>query len=419
MSTKKGSAASSVSSPVNRTRGSAAAGGATLTAADGLAGGSSFLRTEGSTRGTAASNKHAAASNFSKMVSQRSMRHGGKGARGGDDGRGSGSGRRSRKKKKDDQARVIVDGRDVTPQPLTFYGNAAMAASIATQLAGTAAAGAAAASGETPSGLDGADASAGFLGGALAHGGMSTLSAADSDAAGGGGSFMNYHGLDVGVGDDAAGGGGLGWGGGLAARLGMQFEYATDPSSGASAAPAKPREWSDKELREKHTIKIEETSTITLLHIPSTRIFDEDDPAQLDRDRKANRHYEQVLEKHKEKDKYSSRLVQTLNNSQREKEVQVAPPATRSVGGEASTWDLFDVEQRVQLQITAANLALNGHGAAPAAAGSNAATNSGAVGAASVPRIQHESDLIARTAHLAKTVAAAAAVAAATDKKGE
>jgi WD40 repeat protein len=332
--------------------------------------------------------------NFSKgLASGRSTRHTGKGGRGGVGGGEDGSGPRSRKKKKDDQARVIVDGRDVTPQPLAYYGGStAMHASIATQLAGTA--GNAASS----STLDSANAG-GMSDSELAHG---SVSGTESDT-GGSSSYMQYGGGNI-LDSDRD------WAGGLAARLGMNFEYATDGTNignTAGGAARTQREWSDKELREKHTIKIEETSTITLLHIPSLRIWGEDEPESLEKSLKANKHYLNVLEKHKEKDKYTARLVQTLNNSTREKEIQVAPPSTRSVGGDATTWDLFDVAQRLELQIEHANAQSNQH----AQQNGGIIPSISSINSQAVPKIQHETDLIARTANLARTNAAAAATA--------
>lgn len=362
-------------------------------------------------------------SNFAKMVSGRaSTRHGGGGGggkgggRGDDRDRSSGSGRRSRKKKKDDQARVIVDGRDVTPQPLAFanaaFGQAAAAgamhASIATQLAGGASADLASLDTGGDSSLSMHGGMGGGMGGMgmgmLTHGGMSTLSVSESEHGYGGGGGGGSGGAGGSNASQYAGGNILDsdrdWAGGLAARLGMQFEYATEGGAGGAAqAPQRAKEWSDKELRAKITIKIEETPTITLLHIPSLRIWGEDEAAAA-ADARANRAYLACLEKHKEKDKYSARGVQTLNGSRREKEVQVAPPTTRSVAADVSTWDLFDVAQRLEMQMVAAAAA-----AAPGPGGAAAA-------AAAVPLIQHESDLVARTAHLKASAAAAAASSA-------
>jgi len=367
--------------------------------------GSHFLKSESSVRAGAgagvgaghALGGHSAATqskhHLHKMMSQRTSVRVGRGTTtvgrhgAGDD---SGSGRRSRKKKRgDDSVRVKVDGVDVTPQPLISdmrgygYGAAGAAFTSVHTLGGGGAStfDLVGSSSVMDSSVMEHGGMAGFPGASLMHGGVSTISASESEHA---------YSMSMGAGGMFGSGPSLldpdrDWAGGVAGRMGMQFEYASDPR--AHITPHKPKEWTEKELREKVTIKIEETETMTLLHIPSLRVWEEDETAAFQAD-KMNKHYAHVLEKHKEKDKYSSRAAQTFNNSTREKEVQVAPPLTRSVGGEVSTSDLFDIAGKLDSQQAAGQ---------------------------EVPRIQHESDLLARTKGLgsAESIAAAQAAAAA------
>jgi WD40 repeat protein len=301
------------------------------------------------------------ASNFSKMVSGRAGQSTRK-----MDGRSSGSGRRSRKKKKDDSARVIVDGRDVTPLPLMSAGAGFHPAAAMFAVGGQSTA--------DMSALD-STTEHGFGGGSLAHGGGSAVSGGESE-----------HQMHMGGG----GGDERDWATNFA-RAGMQFEYALDV---APTGPVKAKEWTDRELREKHTIKIEETETITLFHLPGLKIWTEDE-AESAKSLKANANYLACLEKHKEKDKYSARAQQTYNPTSREKEVQVAPPSMKSVGCDVSTWDIFDLASKLDNQVQSV-----GPGGF-------------------VPRIQHESDLLARIAANAANGSGAALVSRAEEEEEE
>lgn len=340
-----------------------------------LHGGSFLAGGPGSMRSGAPSGAASKTSNFSKMVSGRA----GQSTRKGD--KSSGSGRRSRKKKKDDSARVIVDGRDVTPLPLMSAAAAGMgfAQAYPSVGGGTSTADVSHFDASTEHGFGGAFGFGGPSGGSLAHGGVSAMSG-DSEHFGTGRDFFDGSlASNAGTGD---------WAGGLV-RAGMQFEYAVD---GAAPAPAKAREWTDRELREKITIKIEETETMTLFHLPGLKIWSEDE-AESAKALGANATYLACLEKHKEKDKYSARAVQTFNATARDKEVQVAPPAVRSVGVDVTTWDIFDVATKLEGQVTAAGTG------------------------GTVPRIQHESDLLARSA--VATGAAGGAAATVTTRAEE
>lgn len=212
----------------------------------------------------------------------------------------SGSGRRSKKKRgKDDTARVFdkKTGRDVTPQPLvnadhanTFTGVAVPSIGASTVAAGD----------TTDTGLYSVP----------SYAGDATESDFESD--------RDYGTLD------------------------REKRFAEEQTV------TKVKEWTDKELREKISIRIEETMTSTLLFIPAVRVWGEDEKLSQEVS-KDNAHYREIIEKHKEKDKYMNRSAQTFNNTTRDKEVQAAPPATKDAACDATTWDIFDsYENEVQ-----------------------------------------------------------------------
>lgn len=105
--------------------------------------------------------------------------------------------------------------------------------------------------------------------------------------------------------------------------------------------PSLERKWTNAELNERISIDIIETPTITLFHIPSLRVWG-DDEKERTAVIAANNRYTQVLEDHKGADAFTSSPAQTLNEAQRTKEVQVTPPATVETGCGVSTWEIHD-----------------------------------------------------------------------------
>lgn len=91
-------------------------------------------------------------------------------------------------------------------------------------------------------------------------------------------------------------------------------------------------------LNKIHSIKLEETPTMTHLYIPSHIASPKEEEAIL----KRNEAYRALLERRKEKDKYSSRFAQTLTVSQRSRQTQTPIIQMQSVGTQATTWSLYD-----------------------------------------------------------------------------
>jgi hypothetical protein len=89
------------------------------------------------------------------------------------------------------------------------------------------------------------------------------------------------------------------------------------------------------------TIQITETDTMTLLHLPSLRVWGEEEKA-LQSATQRNDAYAEVVATHKEADRYVGRGAQTLSVTQRTREAQASPPTTRDCGVSATTWRIWD-----------------------------------------------------------------------------
>jgi len=94
-------------------------------------------------------------------------------------------------------------------------------------------------------------------------------------------------------------------------------------------------------LNKKISVKITETETFTVLHIPGHQVWEDDEEA-VEEVKAQNEAYEECLERHKEKDKFFERHAQTFNNTHRFKEIQAVPPTTCDTGAQITTWDIFD-----------------------------------------------------------------------------
>lgn len=281
---------------------------------------------------------------------------------------GSGS-RRGRKKKKDDVARVLMDGKDVTPQPLMqvdphrILQAAAHVAQVNAKLAGG--------TFLSQSGfIDELDLTSEAL---LRSAGMGGVHSITTGAA----AFAETNQQDE------------------QSEQKEQFllqqqqlkeeetekvlwqieRMSEDPYLATAARPIlgapnfdkgvipSNKVWSEKEIREKITIKIEETDTLTLLHIPSLRVWGEDELSKAETEGE-NALYHQVKEKHKERDKFSARSAQTFNPTTRDKDCQAAPPQTREMGVDATTWDIYDsyAARMMQQQLNNNNNSNNNNG---------------------------------------------------------
>lgn len=97
----------------------------------------------------------------------------------------------------------------------------------------------------------------------------------------------------------------------------------------------------EQELESIVTIQIEETETFTLFHIPSTRVWAEEEVVHREALQR-NKNYEQLLQDHKTKDKFATRGAQTFNETVREKEIQASPPVLLESSVQVTTWDIYD-----------------------------------------------------------------------------
>ena len=95
------------------------------------------------------------------------------------------------------------------------------------------------------------------------------------------------------------------------------------------------------QLQRRVTVRISETPTVTLLRIPSVRVWGGDEEVALAA-RAKNAAYADMLEDHKNRDKYVDSMAQTLNESTRDKAQQTQPPAEVDVGVGATAWDIYD-----------------------------------------------------------------------------
>lgn len=106
------------------------------------------------------------------------------------------------------------------------------------------------------------------------------------------------------------------------------------------AESEEPAELTQEELDTTVEMKLVETPTLTLLHIPGVCV------AQETREHmevtEKNRRYEELVKARIGSDLYVQRHAQTFNFAQKHKEVMASPPTTREIGCTATTWDIFD-----------------------------------------------------------------------------
>lgn len=106
-----------------------------------------------------------------------------------------------------------------------------------------------------------------------------------------------------------------------------------------------PIKLTEAEKKEIITVKITETETFTLLHIPGTKVWLENEELHTAVTLR-NEVYQAHLDRVKaEKDMYVQRHAQTFNTSQRNKEIQASPPSTSENGCQITTWDIYDSMQ--------------------------------------------------------------------------
>ena len=119
------------------------------------------------------------------------------------------------------------------------------------------------------------------------------------------------------------------------------------------AAKAAKRGLSPKELDTDVDVVIEETETVFLLHIPSQVVAaqtsgdqDNEEIASVDH---AIKRYEAFLENKKGSDNYTDRGSQTMNLTQKTREVSNKGFSLEHKEIQASWWDIFDSQQQKQV----------------------------------------------------------------------
>jgi WD40 repeat protein len=227
---------------------------------------------------------------------------------------GTGATKRSRKgKRKEDSTRIIdpTSGRDITPKSL-IHSNHSLPTDV------------------TPSKIDLPDL---FI--EVVKTDLGSLSGSDSDSDG-------SDKEDPKKGDHALA---------QAQAQAESRQAGVDAGAGGDAPPGaaehKRREWQPAELQERISIRIAETETLTLLHIPSLKVWGED-RALVERVEKQNEDYRQVVLNHKESDKFSTRAAQTFNKSMRHKAIRCVPPEVAEQGTLATTWDIYDAHSAAE-----------------------------------------------------------------------
>eukprot|EP00937_MAST-01D_sp_MAST-1D-sp2_P001572 g1572.t1 len=141
------------------------------------------------------------------------------------------------------------------------------------------------------------------------------------------------------------------------------------------------------------TLTLTETPTLTLLHIDSHCVA-QDDAKRHAAVTARNKAYEELIEAKATSDKYHERPAQTLNPSQKTKDVTATPATTQDAGCDASSWDIYDKmdEQRAQEEEAGLSALTGGagsaddegkgeEGAASKGGGDGAAAAAGAAGA--------------------------------------
>ena len=119
------------------------------------------------------------------------------------------------------------------------------------------------------------------------------------------------------------------------------------------AAKAAKRGLSQKELDADVDVVIEETETVFILHIPSQIVatqasgdIDNEEMQQVDA---AIKKYEAFLENKKGSDNYTERGSQTMNLTQKTREVSNKGFSLENKEIQASWWDIYDSQQQKQV----------------------------------------------------------------------
>jgi dynein axonemal intermediate chain 4 len=119
----------------------------------------------------------------------------------------------------------------------------------------------------------------------------------------------------------------------------------TGPSSSQSDAKADSKYGPSYDPNAMITVRIDETPTRMLFHLPSTRVWTEDE-AEHARVTAENERYAKVVYDNAGGNTCVDHAAQTFNQTQRHKEVQVAVTATCETGCSASSWDIYDSQQK-------------------------------------------------------------------------
>jgi len=99
-------------------------------------------------------------------------------------------------------------------------------------------------------------------------------------------------------------------------------------------------ELDEQQLEAPVVLSLNETDTMTLLHIPGVRVQKETQEEKKVLERNAK--YAEFAAAHgKDADVYVPHHTQTFNFELKNKEVMAAPPATRESGSMATTWDIY------------------------------------------------------------------------------
>lgn len=142
---------------------------------------------------------------------------------------------------------------------------------------------------------------------------------------------------------------------GVAALSGSESESEVEKDSVPDTGPATARmgtvtqeDQEEKEadpelLAQKVIIKVTETSTMELLSIPSLKVWN-GDAQLLEEVQKENEHYKSVLESHKEKDKFTTRSMETFTNTSRSRHTYCPPRPLKDSEAQVTTWDIEDME---------------------------------------------------------------------------
>lgn len=110
---------------------------------------------------------------------------------------------------------------------------------------------------------------------------------------------------------------------------------------------------------------IEETETEIILSLPSLTLSNE--VRELNILEEKNAKYESLIEAHKNKDGFSSKPTQTINNPQKHQNDMVAPNASQDFGCQAMAFDILDATKKNTSTSTDGDVSLAGGGGADGA----------------------------------------------------